>query len=579
MGHSPRLVMPAPVGVVFVHGIGSQSQSSTLREFAAPLLEYLREWHAARGMPDWQPDAAELSYGGMLNGPARVFLGIPSHTQGDTTWPARRFIFAEAWWAARLDPPPLDRMIAWSARTLWRVIRTLFAQMSRRIQFLVGRGGSSASDPGPLAALGEVLSAVGFIVAYVVAAILGYVVLLPLLVLAHIPIREVQEFVLVKMLKPFLVENIGDFATYIDDEVQALNIRTAVGDAIRSLVDLGCEDVCVVAHSQGALVAFDGVCAVGRQDPAAAAHIRKLITFGGALNRAFAEPGCPPRLRGTLPSHIFWLDVWSQYDPVAGGYLRRPPGAAPLVNPSPELRQRMGWSDRFDGPLPDQVTNSMNPLLDHGGYFHNPEQFVNRVLAEVEDPSAYYKTSRFFFRGDAPRSSDARRVYRRRTRISALAWWRLWAIGTLGVTLLWRGAARLGADGAGLSAQLAAVPGHELVTAPGKLFDGLGMVLDALASRLVALGALAGTIDAIRTWWSGTAWGDLILASLVLAAAFAALYWILLRTLYRPWDERERREAVAETLPPDRLRPLTSLARSLAVIGAFVLATLIAVGR
>ena len=569
----------APVGVVFVHGIGSQGQSSTLREFAAPLLDYLREWHRTRGVPEWQPDAAELSYGGTLHGPARVMLGIPAHAQGETVWPERRFIFAEAWWAARLDPPSLDRMIAWSARSLWRVIRTLFTQMTRRMAFLLGRGGTSESDPGPLAALGEVLSAFGFFAAYVAGAVLGYVVLLPLLVLAHIPIREVQEFVLVKMLKPFLVENIGDFATYIDDEVQALNIRSAVGDAVRALVGLGCDEVCVVAHSQGALVAFDGVCALGREDPAAAAHVRKLITFGGALNRAFAEPGCPPRLKGTLPSHVFWLDVWSQYDPVAGGYLRRRNVASRLVAPSPALRQRMGWSDRFDGPLPDQVTNGMNPLLDHGGYFENPEQFVNRVLAEVEDPSAYYKTSRFFFRGDSPFRSDARRVYRRRTRISALAWWRLWAIGTLGFTLLWRGAARLGPDGAAVWAQLATVPGHELLAAPGKLFDGIGTVLDAVAARLVALGVLPGLIDAIRAGWSRTAWSDVILASVVLAAIFAALYWVLLSALYRPWDERERREAVAEVLPSDELRPLASLLRSLAVIATFVIATIIALGR
>jgi hypothetical protein len=577
----PGAQSPALVGIVFVHGIGSQTQSATVREFSTPLLDYLREWHRTRGHPSWQPDAAEFSYGGTLEGPARVHLRWPAYRHGGTTWDERRFIFAEAWWATRLEAPTLDVMVGWSGRVLWGVIGTLWRQMATRIRFLVTRGGRSRSDPGRLAAAVEIASAFVFMLAYLVAAIAGYAVLIPLFVLARIPIQEVQEFILVKALKPFLVENIGDFETYMHDEIQALNIRTAVGETIRYLVKAGCDDVCVVAHSQGALVAFDGVCALARDDPETAAHVRKLITFGGALNRGFAQREFPPRLKQTLPAHVFWLDVWSQYDPVAGGYLRRRGVATALVAPSDELRQRMHWNAGFDGPMPDQVTNGMNPVVDHGGYFHNPEQFANRVLAEIDDPRAYYKSSRFFFHDSDPTSveADPERVRRRRTRISTLALWRLIAIGAVAMALVLRGAARIADDGRALRDLIATVPLHELITAPGKFFDGVGLVLDAIGRALEQTGLLTGVIADVRHSWSAVPWADLVLATLAVAVLFAGVYWVLRWALYRPWDEREARDSIAETLPAEALRGLLRWVRTAVVIGAFTFAVLAAAAR
>lgn len=563
----------APIGVVFVHGIGSQGQSATVREFAQPLLDYLHEWHRTRMVPEWQPDSADLSYGDTLTGPARVSLKWPSYTRDGRTWPERRFIFAEAWWAARLDPPPLNTMIGWSLRTLRDVVAQLGRQIWHRMKFLAGGGGSSASDPGPLAALVEIASGAFFIVAYLAAAITGYVLLLPLFVIAQIPIKQVQEFILVTVLKPFLVENLGDHETYMYDEVQALNMRTALGDTVRDLLTRGCDQICVVAHSQGALVAFDGVCALGRDDPKTAAHVRKLITLGGALNRAFSQDRCPPRLRATLPAHIFWLDIWSYYDPVTGGYLKRTHAYPPMVLPSPAFRTKMGWDvppgkKRYDGPLADQVTNSLNPLIDHGGYFQNPEQFANRVLAEIDDPSAYYKRSRFYLPHDRPQ-----RVRRRRTRISVLAAWRLMAIGSFASALVLRGIPRVSADGRALM-QLAPTDSviTELLTSPGAFFDGIGSVLDRIAVEIAALvnGVVGEFIAWVRSWWNQVAWSDFLLGSLAYAAAFAAIYWLLLWALYQGWDARERREAVAERLPPARARGLLIAVRTLAVLVIFV---------
>jgi len=39
------------IGVVFVHGIGQQTQSSTVREQGGPLLDWIWGWCNARDLP------------------------------------------------------------------------------------------------------------------------------------------------------------------------------------------------------------------------------------------------------------------------------------------------------------------------------------------------------------------------------------------------------------------------------------------------------------------------------------------------------------------------------------------------
>jgi hypothetical protein len=567
-----RPAAQGPTGVVFVHGIGSQPQSATVREFAQPLLDYLREWHRTRGFPTWQPDSAELSYGGTLEGPGRVALKVAAFTRPaapgrpEMRWNESAFVFAEGWWATRLDAPSFPAMLGWSWSVLGKVIGTLIRQMLQRIYYLVWlrwHRPIAVSDPGVVASIVEVINAALVLAAYGAAAIAGYVVLIPLFVLAQIPIAEVQEFILVKLIRPFLVENVGDFETYVVDDVQALNVRSSLGTTIRELLALGCDDVCVLAHSQGAIVAFDAICALAVSDPAPAAHVRKLITVGGALNRGFAlAPRCV-RLQQTLPSHVFWLDIWSQYDPVAGGYLRRPKIPARMVNPSPAFRGDMHWSGTYDGPMPDQVTNGLNPLVDHGEYFHNAEQFASRILAEIDDPRGYYQDSRFFL----PENQD--RVHHRRSRMSTLAFWRIAAIASVGVTLRTLGRQQLADIGHRGAEQLVTLPGHDLLTAPGQFFDLVGGITNGLAAWLESHGFLISLISSLRAWWAEVpSWSDLVLAAAGLAAVFALLYGLLLWALYRRWDRREAVEAIAEVPPERRGRALLAFLRSVGVVAS-----------
>src|SRR5437867_7425706 len=109
-----------PVGIVFVHGIGSQPQTATLREFAQPLIDWLSVWHRARGLEGFGATSADLSYGGALLGPARLRLQLPAYVtppadgQPSVTHPARTWVLAEAWWSTRLIAPEYTRMLLWS---------------------------------------------------------------------------------------------------------------------------------------------------------------------------------------------------------------------------------------------------------------------------------------------------------------------------------------------------------------------------------------------------------------------------------------------------------------------------------
>ena len=82
-------------------------------------------------------------------------------------------------------------------------------------------------------------------------------------------------------------------------------------------------------------------------------------------------------------------------------------------------------------PISEQVTNAMNVLTDHGGYFANEEQVLIRLAAEI---SAERHTDSAFWPADSVLRDGVRK---RRTRVSALALWRdfvfvAWAISSLG---------------------------------------------------------------------------------------------------------------------------------------------------
>ena len=480
------------VGVVFVHGIGQQSESSTLREFGGPLLHWLQEWHKRREK-DLCVASSDLSYGELAERPARFTIDLTA-VEGH---PAQTWIFAEAWWASRLSAPNLDEMTWWGLKSA--VVRSL-----RLAEVVVA---TFRKLPGSPKAIIEVVSSVLLFIGYVSAAILSIPLILGLYVLAQIP-GPVERAVM--GLRNFVQDQIGDFYTFMWDDIQAVHVRGSVAAAIRFLVEKReCERIAVVAHSQGTVVAYDALCS-GAVLPADLARVTTFITFGSALNNAWDRRLVPERtcrLREPLPAAIRWINVWSAYDPVSGGAIKTPDprGDEKAIRPPDEDLE---------------VTNWMNVILDHGGYFVNREEFLSRLAQELESPGQRER-SRFF-----PQQGERAWHERRRDRVLTLVSWRVVAMlgFAVGVVARIRAADRLRADGEAVWAWLMTLP----------IVGGVVTFIDEHASWLAWSERLGARLLGIAFWL------------LVLGAAYIAVSWLA----FVPWHDNAGQRSAGTGRPP-----------------------------
>src|SRR6266850_6076796 len=152
------------VGVVFVHGIGSQKQSEALRGFAGPLVAWLERWYRARGATfESLVTSSHLSYGAPGPDPAYLEVSLPAYADAEHSYPGATWVVAEAWWADRVDPPGFGEMLAWAIRSLGRAVSHLGGEaFDKAVLALVQifkrpiRGRHPArSDPGAIGALVE----------------------------------------------------------------------------------------------------------------------------------------------------------------------------------------------------------------------------------------------------------------------------------------------------------------------------------------------------------------------------------------------------------------------------------------
>ena len=480
------------VGVVFVHGIGQQPESSTVREFGGPLLRWLQEWHKQREI-DFCVTSSDLTYGELAERPARFTLDLTA-AKGH---PAQTWILAEAWWAARLSAPSLDEMTWWGLKSavvrglhLAEVVVTSFRRLPQSPKAII-----------------EIVSSLLLFVGYVAAAILSIPLILGLFVLAQIP-GPVEQAVM--GLRSFLLDQIGDFYTYMWDDIQAVHIRGSVAAAVHFLVEKrDCHRIAVVAHSQGAVVAYDALSS-GAVPPADRARVTTFVTFGSALNNAWDRRLVPERtcrLREPLPAGVRWINVWSAYDPVAGGRLRTP---AHIRGPDEDL----------------EVTNWMNVILDHGGYFTNREEFLSRLAQELESPGDR-ASSRFF-----PEAGENAWRDGRRDRVLTLVGWRVVAILGFAAAAVARilTADRLRADGEAVWGWLMTLP----------IVGGLVTFADQHAAWLAWSERLGARLIGIAAWL------------LVLGAAYVGVSWLA----FARWHDNAGERSAGVGPPPASQRAI-----------------------
>ena len=336
-----------PIGIVFVHGIGSQRPGETLLDWSRPLIRLLSEWRTAHGLPPDPVITSDIDFSGASL--PTIELDIPAGSVGpdDDPAPARRWIMTEAWWASRVQPPSLGTMTSWLRDDFGRVvdgIRKGFDDRTRddrrrrdliRLTAAHERLAAAGIDERRWAWIDRLdhLQARALSIALGAAWIVGTILLVPYAALRALPIQALRDVVGLRQLDSFFVDWFGDMRILLYDPAQAANIRARLAAAVGALAARGCEQVVVVAHSGGSVVSLTTL-----TDPATLRlPVTKLITLGQAIDLAWrlenAWRGLPPgdRLTPRLEGQAWaerWVDFWASYDPAPGGPLEPPDGVA-----------------------------------------------------------------------------------------------------------------------------------------------------------------------------------------------------------------------------------------------------------
>ncbi|MEX1168555.1 MAG: hypothetical protein WEE50_00290 [Chloroflexota bacterium] len=540
---SQPLEITRSIGVVFVHGIGTQSPRETLLNWANPIVEMLAEWRrerdetSSRQVPIGEDpvESAGVEQLGGLEERAWVRLAIPAT---DETHPATTWLLTEAHWAGRIRAPAFGQAMRYLQSHVAAIVKGITAgyglreeRRERRLEMII------REEPAPwderttreIADLRRSASRswrwidwldriwqyqVVRSILSVTATVLSVLALAVYAPLRAVPIKAIRERAEVASLDAQLVSAFGDLPVLLDDPVQAAIVRERLADTIRWVRDRGCEEIVLIAHSGGAIVSFSTLLDDAYRD----LPVSKLITLGQGLALGWRlEQTTGPfvagnPIRGDLGAArpgLRWVDFWASYDPA-------PAGPLTAVDDCPLVAVES--VDDAAPPSPIQVesrpvTNLMHMGADHDGYWRNDEGFLVPLIRHIDDPRGDGRRSRFY----GSRLDRAVRIERRRRRVGLLLGWRWlsFAAGVAAVVLALIPAltprVSLADTGNGIAAVWSRVPGHELVSGT---IDGFGAVV------AIGLGAVG-----LQPVADGFGWlGPQILGALVPVLAAFAIY-------------------------------------------------------
>jgi hypothetical protein len=265
------------LGVLFVHGIGEQQQYSTLARFGGALQLWLRQWEDGRRPAKPKTDRiapppvvdvlAVDAHPAERNGekePAHAEIAVGSN---------KKWLLAEAWWAPEVTPPKFKDFIHW----VLPMFPWLAAEYAVAAGHRVYRPDPSPSLHNRRPSWVEWGSLAGLIwLASPLIAVVLMVVCLLLALLQRLPVIGKR----VSSLTVSLVKGVGDSYLFAHDAFA----RTAMVQRIRKdldwLRDQGCDQVAIVAHSQGAAPCHDML-----RDDDGPRDIGLLVTVGSGVQR------------------------------------------------------------------------------------------------------------------------------------------------------------------------------------------------------------------------------------------------------------------------------------------------------
>ena len=257
--------MSTKIGVLFVHGIGSQHRGGTLAEFGDPLIDSTTRWlvggSVSRTAPVDQPDSP-------------VYENV---TVTDADGRTLEILAAESCWADTVQAPGYWRLLAWLVSTVpflvTRAFDTGLRRTNRQIERHLDRPGGGRARPASLPGALTVLALAPVrLVQNVIALTASLALLVLLLVLGILGLGRL------------LTAYIGDSYAYLTD---AGKLIERVHHDLDWLEWHANAPLVIVAHSQGAEIVRRVL--IGRTGPVAS-----LVTFGSGIEKLDAVA----RLRG-----------------------------------------------------------------------------------------------------------------------------------------------------------------------------------------------------------------------------------------------------------------------------------------
>lgn len=299
------------LGLLLVHGIGTQRPSETLVQWGDALLKTIES--ATR-----ESVAATIEHAGSSDrsGKGRVEATVLFRT--DSADQRETWLLSECWWADAFLAPSYKELVSWSVKALpWSIATHIAERFWQTAPRTLKSDGENEEPPTSEfrslnwdwrrdMALASVIGQlfVALILTPVLVALVGLSLILGLL-----PIPKVRSAILA--VQSLLTATVGDCFAFVESPLRAAQIRTCITEALEEL-KTRCNYTVILAHSQGAAVVLDalgGMVFIADDRPKADAHPPMvpdaLLTFGAGTNQLASQKKLsagPPKTKKANPS-------------------------------------------------------------------------------------------------------------------------------------------------------------------------------------------------------------------------------------------------------------------------------------
>lgn len=241
------------LGILFVHGIGTQRKGETLTNFGGGLYKWLdsaKDRGECRQFERVTLNDARLVAPEDPGAPAHANLTL--HPVGVAQTPVQ-WLLAESWWAEAFAAPSFTDLASWGVNIVPWTLGSHFGAHVRAIWVTRHDNSSALAWATWLMRLTRGLVSLAASLFLSVAALAALVLML---IIALVPISAVRKWL--GTVQQVLAASIGDSYTFVARPFEAAAIVGQVRRDLQWLSDR-CDHLVIIAHSQGAAVSFEAI--------------------------------------------------------------------------------------------------------------------------------------------------------------------------------------------------------------------------------------------------------------------------------------------------------------------------------